>query len=288
MVNRKPSPPRRDQRESAVKARRIPFPLKVWKPVGCILRPELQRIRPLEAMIQKRYRIEDSFGLAQQQAVPIEAAPVDGARLDEILTAIHDLRRITQASAGETVEACRRELNEVFAMRSELDLMKEAITRTKTEIAALHRSEHNGKGMRRAADELDAVVESTEHATSTLLTALEDIEQNTNMLRATRLSKAGQENVDAILERVVIAYEACNFQDLTGQRISKIVNVMKFVEDHLDRVITAWSGLESFRDVLGVGQDAVDPDDEKSLLNGPKLEEDPGHVDQSDIDALFD
>lgn len=288
MVNRKPSPPRRDQRESAVKARRIRFPLKVWKPVGCILRPELQRIRPLEAMIQKRYRIEDSFGLAQQQAVPIEAAPVDGARLDEILTAIHDLRRITQASAGETVEACRRELNEVFAMRSELDLMKEAITRTKTEIAALHRSEHNGKGMRRAADELDAVVESTEHATSTLLTALEDIEQNTNMLRATRLSKAGQENVDAILERVVIAYEACNFQDLTGQRISKIVNVMKFVEDHLDRVITAWSGLESFRDVLGVGQDAVDPDDEKSLLNGPKLEEDPGHVDQSDIDALFD
>ena len=240
-------------------------------------------------MIQKRYRIEDSFGLAQQHAVPIESAPpVDGARLDEILSAIHDLRRITQASAGETVEACRRELNEVFAMRSELDLMKEAITRTKTEIAALHRSEHNGKGMRRAADELDAVVESTEHATSTLLTALEEIEQQSNMLRATRLSKAAQENVDAILERVVIAYEACNFQDLTGQRISKIVNVMKFVEDHLDRVITAWSGLESFRDVLGVGQDAVDPDDEKSLLNGPKLEEDPGHVDQSDIDALFD
>ena len=270
------------------KARFRPDLLKVWKPLAGILGCELQRMRPRDAMIHKRYRIEDSFGLAQQPVAVQASAPADTARLDDILNAIQDLRRITQASAGETVEACRRELNEAFAMRSELDMMKEAITRTKTELAALHRSEHSGKGMRRAADELDAVVESTEHATSTLLTVMEEIEQNANMLRATRLSKAAQENVDAILERVVIAYEACNFQDLTGQRISKIVNVMKFVEDHLDRVITAWSSLDSFRDVLGAGPDAVDPDDEKSLLNGPKLDEDPGHVDQTDIDALFD
>ncbi len=239
-------------------------------------------------MIQKRYRIEDSLGLAPSAPSLAPAAPADSARLDEIFSAIQDLRRITQASAGETIEACRRELNEAFAMRSDLDVMKEAITRTKAEIAALHRSEHSGKGMRRAADELDAVVASTEHATSTLLTVMEDIEQQANILRATHLGKSAQDNVDAILERVVVAYEACNFQDLTGQRISKIVNVMKFVEDHLDRVIAAWSGLESFRDVLGSGPEAIDPNDESALLNGPKLEEDPGHVDQSDIDALFD
>ncbi len=239
-------------------------------------------------MIQKRYRIEDSFGIAPVQApAAAEAAPADTARLDEILGAIQDLRRITQASAGETVDACRRELAEAFAMRSELDVMKDAIARTKSEIAALHRSENTGKGMRRAADELDAVVESTENATSTLLTVMEEIEQNANMLRAGNLGKAAQENVDAILERVVVAYEACNFQDLTGQRISKIVGVMKFVEDHLDRVLETWNSLESFRDILGP-VDAADPDDESSLLNGPKLEEDPGHVDQSDIDALFD
>lgn len=239
-------------------------------------------------MIQKRYRIEESFGIASVQApAAAEAAPADKARLDEILGAIQDLRRITQASAGETVDACRRELAEAFAMRSELDVMKDAIARTKSEIAALHRSENTGKGMRRAADELDAVVESTESATSTLLTVMEEIEQNANMLRAGNLGKSAQENVDAILERVVVAYEACNFQDLTGQRISKIVGVMKFVEDHLDRVLAAWSSLESFRDILGP-VDAADPNDESALLNGPKLDEDPGHVDQTDIDALFD
>ncbi|GBU19964.1 MULTISPECIES: protein phosphatase CheZ [Methylobacterium] len=237
-------------------------------------------------MISKRYRIEDSLGIPPAAAAQ-PAVEIGGARLEEILGAINDLKRITQASAGETIEMCRRELGEAFAMRGELDKMKEAITRTKEELAALHRSEHNGKGMRRAADELDAVVESTERATTSLLGAIEDIETQANMLRAQRLARAGQENVDAILERVVVAYEACNFQDLTGQRISKIVNVMKFVEDHLDRVIEAWGGLEGFRDLVGLPA-SPSVDDESSLLNGPKLEDDIGHVDQNDIDALFD
>ena len=241
-------------------------------------------------MMTKRYRIEESLGLAPAPVAPAapaaEAAP--SPRLDEILTAINDLRRLTQASAGETIEACRRELGEAFAMRHELEVMKEAIARTKSEIASLYRSENSGKGMRRVAGELDAVVESTEQATSTILGAIEKIETNANMLRGLRLPKAAQENVDGILDSVIGAYEACNFQDLTGQRISKIVGVLKFVEEHLDRVIDAWSGLDSFRDLMAV--DAVGPsvDDESSLLNGPKLDDDPGHVDQSDIDALFD
>ncbi|SFL77630.1 chemotaxis protein [Methylorubrum salsuginis] len=242
-------------------------------------------------MKTKRYRIEESLGLAAPLPVPVapvqqEAAP--SPRLDEILTAINDLRRITQASAGETIEACRRELGEAFAMRHELEVMKEAIARTKTEIGSLYRSENSGKGMRRVAGELDAVVESTEQATSTILSAIERIETNANMLRGVRLPKAAQENVDGILDSVVGAYEACNFQDLTGQRISKIVGVLKFVEEHLDRVIDAWSGLDSFRELMGTDIAAPDADDESSLLNGPKLHDDPGHVDQSDIDALFD
>lgn len=234
-------------------------------------------------MTHKRYRIEDSLGIA----APTQAPGADAGGLAEVLAAIQDLRRITQASAGETIDACRRELAEALAMRSELDLMKAAITNTRDDIAALCRSESAGRGMRRAADELGAVVGSTERATSTLLTALEEIETSANMLRAGPASKMVEERVDVILDRVVVAYEACNFQDLTGQRISKIVGVMSFVEEHLDRMIAAWSGLEGFRDLVEPAA-GPDPDDERSLLNGPKLDDDPGHVDQSDIDALFD
>ncbi|GJE37252.1 protein phosphatase CheZ [Methylobacterium persicinum] len=234
-------------------------------------------------MKTKRYRIEQSLGLDTPAAIEVPAV----GRSDEILSAIGELRRIMQSSASETVEACRRELGEAFAMRSDLDSMKEAIVRTKSDLAALHRSDATGKGMRRAADELDAVVESTERATSTLLSVVEDVESRASMLRSMHLTADAHPHIDAILEQVIRAYEACNFQDLTGQRINKIVQVMKFIEEHLDRVISAWSALDSFRDLLAEGPAPV-VDDENGLLNGPKLPDDPGHVDQSDIDALFD
>ncbi|KQO54294.1 MULTISPECIES: chemotaxis protein [unclassified Methylobacterium] len=243
-------------------------------------------------MNMKRYRIEDSLGLASVRPV-VEVAHAkersgsDDVKLDEILSAIQELRRVTQTSTVETIEACRKELNEAFAMRSELDVMKDAITRTKKEIATLYHSENTGKGMKRVAGELDAVVESTELATSTILGALEEIETNASALRAMRQA-AGGENIDMILERVIVAYEACNFQDLTGQRINKIVGVLKFIEEHLDRMIEAWGGLNSFSEILGVVPQGPSIDDESSLLNGPKLDSDPGHVDQGDIDALFD
>ena len=148
-------------------------------------------------MTLKRYRIEDSLGLAApavaaEAAVSPEAVNLNNKRLEEILAAIQDLRKITQTSTVETIDACRRELNEAFAMRSELDVMKEAITRTKQEIATLYRSENTGNGMRRVAGELDAVVDSTERATSTILGAIEEIETNASMLRAMTTTMASK------------------------------------------------------------------------------------------------
>ncbi|WP_457104812.1 protein phosphatase CheZ [Methylobacterium sp. P5_C11] len=238
-------------------------------------------------MTQKRYRIEDSLGLPGAPP-PGPGSIASNERLEEIFNAIQDLRRVTQMSASETIESCRRELHEALAMRTELDVMKEAITRTKSELATLHRTENTGKGMRRAADELDAVVDSTERATTQLLGAVEEIESHAGMLSAATLPPGMKPHVDVILERVITAYEACNFQDLTGQRITKIVSVMKFIEEHLDRLIATWSELDSFKELITVMPVPTSLDDESSLLNGPKLDHDPGHVDQSDIDSLFD
>ncbi|MGY2047642.1 chemotaxis protein [Methylobacterium sp. JK268] len=236
-------------------------------------------------MKNKRFRIEDSLGAPVLPAAVQPSAPVADERISEILASVNELKRLTQTSTGDVIEACKREISEIYGLKSELDVMKDAISRTKGEIAALHRKDNDGKGVRRAAGELDAVVEATERATTTILAAVEDIETHASVLRSTGELRDSS-SVDAILERTVVLYEACNFQDLTGQRISKIVSVLKFVEDHIDRMIDAWGGLEAFRDLMGPANEA-NPFDESSLLNGPKLDEDPGHVDQSDIDALF-
>jgi chemotaxis protein CheZ len=242
----------------------------------------------------KPYRIEQTLrpdlGLARSLRADGHAIalPERDQRIGEILSTVQDLKRFldpAQRMAAEVVEAYRREIAEVYQLKGELEAMKDAIASTKREIATLHRSEHDGKGMRRVAGELDAVVDATEQATTSILAAVEEIEAQANMLRAAGVKTGNNDCVGAILDRTVALYEACNFQDLTGQRITKIVGVLKFVEERLDKMIGVWGGLEAFKDL--VDQEASNADDERALLNGPKLEDDPGHVSQSDIDALF-
>ena len=170
---------------------------------------------------------------------------------------------------------------EAANLRSELEAMKEAIASTKREVVSLSRSERQGSGVRRAAGELDAVADATGEATATILCALEEIEAQARSLRS---SGAGDDRdpVGAILERVVLMYEACHFHDLTGQRISRVVGVLKFIEERLDRMIEVWGGVAALQE-----RAEREGSTERSLLNGPKLAHDEGHVDQKDIDALF-
>jgi chemotaxis protein CheZ len=238
----------------------------------------------------KRYRIEQTLraerGLASDGPIVVQERD---PQIGEILAVVLELKRGLDPAhrmATDVIDAYRKEIAEVYALKGELDAMKEAIASTKREIASLYRSENKGKGMRRVAGELDAVVEATEQATTTILAAVEDIESQATLLRAAGVDTGNNDCVGAILDRTVALYEACNFQDLTGQRINKIVNVLKFVEERLDKMIGVWGGLDAFKDMIE--QDAGAPeDDERGLLNGPKLEEDPGHVCQNDIDALF-
>ena len=185
----------------------------------------------------KRYRIEQNLRADQRfppdVGHPNGAAGANDGGLGEILATVTELKRFldpAQRLATEVIDAYRKEIGEVYQLRAELDAMKDAITSTKQEIASIHRSEFEGKGMRRVAGELDAVVGATEQATTSILAAVEEIETNANMLRAAGAETGNNDCVGAILDRVVVLYEACNFQDLTGQRIHKIVNVLKFVE----------------------------------------------------------
>ena len=75
-------------------------------------------------------------------------------------------------------------------------------------------------------------------------------------------------------------YEACNFQDLAGQRINKAVTALQSIEQSLARVFEVWGGLDQFRH-------APKPAVTQKLVNGPKLDGDNGHTTQGEIDLMF-
>jgi chemotaxis protein CheZ len=139
--------------------------------------------------------------------------------------------------------------------------------------------------MTHIAHELEAVSKGSEEATQKILAAAEDIDQVADNLTAALKDEIDRGLAQDIRDRVVHIFEACNFQDLTGQRISKVMTTMKFIENHITVMMDIWGGVDAIKAHAPPIVD--DRPDEEKLLNGPKLDGDAGHASQNDIDALF-
>jgi chemotaxis protein CheZ len=239
------------------------------------------------AVRRKAFRIETLMGAAAvagaEHAVPGPAHD----RSDDILREIAELRKLITPQkeiSQEIVEEYRRQFTEAYKLKVELDGIQEAIMRTKREIATLHVSGFKGEDMTRVTDELDAVVGGTENATDQILAAAEAIDDKAANLIA-RLKGDNAALAADIQDKVVQIFEACNFQDLTGQRITKVVNVLKFIEDRVIRMMEIWGGLETFQSIEA--DESLRRVGDAALLNGPALPEADGVASQDDIDALF-
>src|SRR5262249_47230278 len=189
------------------------------------------------------------------------------------------------AEAHALLDTYRAQIEQCEKLKVELDLIHDAINRTKREIAVLHGKSFDGQEMAKVNGELGAVVGGTEQATQQILEATEAIDQAATAL--TKVTSPEQQKLLAedIQERVVSIFEACNFQDLTGQRINKVMNTMRFIEQHINAMMEIWGGVDAIRAHAPVVIDTRDGD--ARLLNGPKLDGDVGHASQDDIDALF-
>jgi chemotaxis protein CheZ len=130
---------------------------------------------------------------------------------------------------------------------------------------------HADAPMSRIDHELNAVVSGTEQATQKILTAAEEIDVAANTLSAALSGKIEQGLAQDIQDLVIRIYEACNFQDLIGQRVAKVLAALKFVEEHIARVL----------DELKTASAAA------HALHGPRLDGDCGHASQDDIDTMF-
>jgi len=190
------------------------------------------------------------------------------------------------ADARILLETYRAQIEQCEKLKIELDLIHDAISRTKREIAVLHGKSFDGEEMAKVNGELGAVVGGTEHATQQILEAAEAIDQAASALAKVNSPEQQKILSEEIGERVISIFEACNFQDLTGQRITKVMATMRFIEQHINAMMEIWGGVDAIRAHAPPIVDNREGD--AKLLNGPKLDGDVGHASQDDIDALFD
>lgn len=236
------------------------------------------------AAVRKAFRIETLLNSATGDA-PV--ASVANDRSGDILREIAELKKLIQPQreiSKDIIEDYRKQFTEAYKLKTELDQIQEAILSTKREIATLHVSGFKGEEMTRVTDELDAVVGGTQSATENILTAAENIDSAANSLSAA-LKGHNQQLASDIQEQVLTIFESCNFQDLTGQRIRKVVNVLKFIEDRVMRMMEIWGGMESFVSIEA--DDSLKRVGDAALLNGPALPDAHDVASQDDIDALF-
>jgi chemotaxis protein CheZ len=201
------------------------------------------------------------------------------------LRALRSLVKPAEQVTQQMIDAYKAQITEAAKLKTELDLIQDAITQTKHEIATLHVTGFEGPEMARVTNELDAIVGGTEKATEQILSNSEEIDQMAATLAARLKDDQNQALVQDMQERVIKIFEACNFQDLTGQRITKVVSTLKFIETHIVRMMEIWGGLDAFKEIEAESMAARAGD--ARLLNGPKLDDEIGHASQDEIDALF-
>ena len=175
--------------------------------------------------------------------------------------------------------------DEVQVVLTEIARMASSLGRAKLEIAAIRHPDAEDKDcVDEAASELDEIVKATENATSTILDASESIGHSADRIRQLAgYDEELSEIADKIGDHAMTILEACNFQDLTGQRITKVVQTLEFIADRIKAIIAAW-GLDAFKGVPLPEKLQVHSEDE--LVEGPQL--DGGGISQDEIDALFD
>jgi chemotaxis protein CheZ len=146
----------------------------------------------------------------------------------------------------------------------------------RTEIGALQVNDLKNTRIPSAGEELGAIVKATETATNTIMECAEAL------MGADSSDPAAYKAL--VDEKMMVIFEACSFQDITGQRIAKVVETLQHIEQRVARFADVMKAkdLDGF---LNDGERARQERKDKFLLNGPQLAGE--GVDQSDVDKMF-
>jgi chemotaxis protein CheZ len=186
---------------------------------------------------------------------------------------------VSLADVVALAEITAQSLQSVFetmdsAVHRELREIADYIKAMKAEIAGLHFNELKHTRLPAAGQELDAIVKATEAASNTIMECAE----------AVLAGDAGDPAFKAMVdEKMLIVFEACSFQDITGQRVAKVIETLK----HIEARVARFNDALRVRDAGGFVSEAERASAERKerlLLNGPQLD---GTDRQSEVDRLL-
>lgn len=157
-------------------------------------------------------------------------------------------------------------------LSEQLISLKEIIEEARAQLVAARPGDIRGVHIPNATDELDAVVGATEEATGVIMDSCEHIQS-----QLSALPQAISQEID---NQIIKIFEACSFQDITGQRITKVIKALQ----EIDIKISALLGETTLTAEMSQPQQA-DIDKPETLLNGPQMSDQA--ITQDDIDALL-
>ncbi len=233
----------------------------------------------------KMFRIEQVLDQEGMSARPKMHHDIE-TKIDRIEKRLSQLQSLYGVSEqNESVKSITvRDSDEESAINKmcyEIESIHTAIERTKEEISALHHGTRDNRNNNEAQSHLNALIEDTKSSTEKIINNTESIEHNAQLLiAALQDNVALQDLASDMLLNVTAIFEACGFHDLAGQRITRIVEVLQFTEEHIDNMMSIWGGVANMPKYK-------QKKERDELLCGPKTAHTEEHVTQDDIDALF-
>ncbi|MCV6547527.1 MAG: protein phosphatase CheZ [Cohaesibacter sp.] len=189
---------------------------------------------------------------------------------DVSLTDIMSLAEVMADSLDAHVEAIdQHAYSEFTAIAAEITSMKQ-------EIAALCPTDMRNNSIPDAGRELDAVVDATENATNTIMGAAEEI------------MCADPSNHDAyaalVNDKIIEIFEACSFQDITGQRISKVVRTLSLIDQRVSSFIERLK-VQDLEEPAAQEENEEERRRRELILHGPQHSGE--GVNQDDVDQML-
>jgi chemotaxis protein CheZ len=192
--------------------------------------------------------------------------------------------RYPAADAGVVAEIVRAVLETMqgdlsareTGLLTEVEELAGTIAAARAEIAALQVDDITASHIPSATDELDAIVSHTAAATDIILEVCETLDRVGGGLQG--------DAATAMQDATTKIYEACSFQDITGQRITKVVATLKSIDAKVAQMLAAFGGRARGAPSPPV-PNAAPEDYGQSLLHGPQLPT--AAMDQTDIDKLL-